>query len=116
MGVFDDSKANKETDHIVSIVGWGFDGSTGKQHWIVRNSWGEYWGEMGFIRITMGGNQLGIESVCAWATPGTFTEVNFPCGEGGDGCEVGKKGNSKETRSSSTLTESAAKITRGVFV
>jgi cathepsin X len=87
-GVFTDDSQPQETNHIVSIVGWGKDASTGKQYWIVRNSWGEYWGEMGFFRIEMGKNILGIESAIAWATPGTWTEQNFPCDEDGLNCVV----------------------------
>jgi cathepsin X len=56
----------------------------------VRNSWGEYWGEMGYIRVEKGNNALHLEDECAWAVPGTFTApettTNFPCGEGGEGC------------------------------
>lgn len=73
-------------DHIVSIVGWSVT-NDGEEYWIARNSWGQYWGEMGFFRVSTGTNLLGIESTVAWATPGTFTvENNFPCGEGGGGC------------------------------
>jgi cathepsin X len=90
-GVFSDKKADRNTNHIVSIVGWGMDEETGKKHWIIRNSWGHYWGEMGYVRVEMGHNILGIEGEVAWATPGSWTEVNFPCDEDGANCNGGKK-------------------------
>lgn len=51
-GVFKDKSASKETNHIVSIVGW--DRTSKKNaHWIIRNSWGQYWGEMGYVRVSL---------------------------------------------------------------
>jgi cathepsin L len=32
-------------DHEISIVGYATDSATGKDYWLVRNSWGTSWGE-----------------------------------------------------------------------
>jgi len=44
---------------------------------------------MGFIRVEIGKNILGLESEIGWATPGDFTVENFPCGEDGTDCNNG---------------------------
>jgi len=85
-GIFSDSNAGRDIDHIISVTGWGYDATSGTKYWNVRNSWGQYWGEMGYVRVAMGNNILGLEADCAWATPGTFTVLNKPCGEDGTGC------------------------------
>jgi len=42
---------------------------------------------MGFMRVEMGTNILGLEGEVAWATPGMWTEINFPCAENGKNCD-----------------------------
>ena len=44
---------------------------------------------MGYMRVEMGSNLLGLEGEVAWVTPKTWTEQNFPCFEDGKNCDSG---------------------------
>lgn len=50
-------------DHSVQLVGYGTDTDSKKDYWLVRNSWGESFGEKGYIRMER------------------FGEGKEPCGE-----------------------------------
>ena len=41
--VFYDREQDRDLDHVISVVGWGVDESTGWKYWRIRNSWGTYW-------------------------------------------------------------------------
>jgi len=68
-GIFNDTTGTLDISHAISVAGWGVDKTTGINYWIVRNSWGTYWGEHGWFRIIRGVNNLGIEDSCAFGVP-----------------------------------------------
>ena len=64
-GIFDCNECSKTNNHAVLLVGYDTTGDV--PYWIVKNSWGEKWGENGYIRIKMqdgdgilGMNQYGL--------------------------------------------------------
>lgn len=50
-GILSNPGCTGSIDHAVNMVGWGHDSDSGKDYWIIRNSWGTYWGENGYMRI-----------------------------------------------------------------
>ncbi len=58
-GVFNERNLGT-VNHVVLLVGWDDD----KQAWLIKNSWGEEWGENGFAWIKYGSNNIGV--FAAW--------------------------------------------------
>ena len=42
-GIFNSTKCGTNLDHAVMVVGWGT--AAGVDYWMLRNSWGTWWGE-----------------------------------------------------------------------
>ncbi|EEA08370.1 papain family cysteine protease, putative [Cryptosporidium muris RN66] len=57
-GVFD-APCGTDVNHAVVLVGYDLDIYSGKEYWLVRNSWGENWGENGYIKLAIQAGKKG---------------------------------------------------------
>jgi len=68
----DATKCGTTLDHAVEIVGYGTE--NGIDYWKVRNSWGNSWGESGYIRIQKSSSTNDI-GVCGLASEPSYISV-----------------------------------------
>ena len=96
-GVFDGCDYDQDIiiDHGVLLVGYGTDDDLG-DYWIVKNSWGQSWGEEGYIRLRrrsepkcgydnspLDGTYCAgsaVDSVYVCGTCGILSDTSFPMG------------------------------------
>jgi len=96
-GVFDgcDYNDNMVVNHAVVMVGYGTDADHG-DYWLIKNSWGEHWGEDGYIRLRRqatpqcatdyspmdgsGCQGSGVETVKVCGTCAVVSDNSYPIG------------------------------------
>ena len=69
-GVFGDEDCGTELDHGMAVVGYGTEG--GEPYWLVRQSWGDKWGDKGYIKMKRG---VGATGICGIAMMASTVEV-----------------------------------------
>jgi len=65
-GVITSSACGTALDHGVLIVGFGTDNKTNVDYWLVKNSWGNKWGEAGYVRLARNQNECGLNMMSSY--------------------------------------------------
>ena len=77
-----DKNPLKAINHAAVLTGWGHDEETGTYYWILRNTYGDHWGEKGYARLAFGKDEDGF-GACALYTEGNYPIVgNLTCTPG----------------------------------
>eukprot|EP00055_Hartaetosiga_balthica_P002209 m.3073 g.3073 ORF g.3073 m.3073 type:complete len:634 (-) comp2014_c0_seq1:97-1998(-) len=69
LGIYNQTSGANLGGHCVTIVGWGVDETNDMPYWIVRNSWGEAWGDSGRFKYIRNRNLGNFDQYFA---PGVF--------------------------------------------
>lgn len=74
-GVFDPTTSGNcgGSGHAVNLVGWNAASGSDPENWIIRNSWGNTWGENGYFRVNM---QLAL--TCGDGSSTYFSSMDAP--------------------------------------
>merc|ERR1712176_1700211 len=72
-GVLTDDACGQQVDHAVLVVGYGED--NGVKYWNVKNSWGDSWGEKGYIKLARDKDAVGEYGECGIRFMATWVTV-----------------------------------------
>ncbi|KAL2325501.1 hypothetical protein Fmac_024559 [Flemingia macrophylla] len=64
---------DRDLNHAVTIIGYGNEGDT--KYWLIKNSWGETWGENGYMKLLRNSNQP--EGVCGVAKVASYPTITM---------------------------------------
>mmetsp|Transcript_19225 Transcript_19225/g.32023 ORF Transcript_19225/g.32023 Transcript_19225/m.32023 type:complete len:472 (+) Transcript_19225:64-1479(+) len=63
LGIYNSTDGTiKSGGHCLNLIGWGTDEVSGLDYWLIKNSWGEGWGNQGVFRLVRGQDLIGVES------------------------------------------------------
>ena len=89
-GILDYKKCCIDVNHAVVIVGYGTDDTTGMDFWLIQNSWGNSWGENGYMRILRQKNKLEGTGMCGLAITASYPAGGYVI-RAGEGISFGDR-------------------------
>lgn len=66
-GIFEETSQNTHIQQEIVVVGYGEEDN--KKYWLIKGSWGTFWGENGYAKIKRGENTMMIEERCTYVDP-----------------------------------------------
>ena len=58
-GIMTGDACGTEMNHAVTVVGYGVE-QDGTRYWLIKNSWGQSWGEGGYMKLQRGTGACGV--------------------------------------------------------
>ncbi len=75
-GIYEDKLCDEDNlDHGVLVIGYDVT-KQGQEYWVVKNSWGSFWGKEGYIWMAKYKNNM-----CGIATAASYPLVQGECEE-----------------------------------